>query len=148
MEVRGIDDVMVSLAGCCDPIPGEPIVGYITRGRGVSVHAANCSNVENLLYDSERRIDVGWTRSRGDEATRPVRIRLLTEDRPGMLARITSAISEEGTNIRTVEARVDEEQQGSVQLVLDIKDTKHLEKVLKRLRAVDGIRQADRAQVT
>jgi len=146
VKVKGVDDVMASMAGCCDPIPGEEIVGYITRGRGVSVHAVNCTNVENLLYGSERRIDVAWSRARGENTTRPVKIRVIMDDRPGVLARITTAISEEEINIRTVDARVDEAQRGTVLLVLDIKDTRHLQRILKRLRGIEGIRQAERSQ--
>ena len=148
IEVKGIDDVMVSLAGCCDPIPGEEILGYITRGRGVSVHAGTCSNVENLLYDSERRIEVRWSRAKGEKQTRPVKIRLVIDDRPGVLASITTCIAAEDTNIKTVEGRAGDGSQGTIHLVLDIEDTRHLERVLKRLRDVPGIHEATRTQST
>ena len=145
VEVRGIDDVMVVLARCCGPIPGEDIVGYITRGHGVSVHAASCPNVQNLLYDTGRRIDVAWSR-RGlpAGATRPVRVLVQTDEKQGLLARITSVISEEGTNINTVDARVSEDRRGTILLTLDITDTAHLERVLRRLRGIDGIHRVER----
>ena len=145
VEVRGIDDVMVVLARCCGPIPGEDIVGYITRGHGVSVHAASCSNVQNLLYDTGRRIDVAWSR-RGVPAgtTRPVRVLVQTDEKQGLLARITSVISEEGTNINTVDARVSEDRRGTILLTLDITDTAHLERVLRRLRGIEGIHRVER----
>ena len=145
-EVHGLAPPRPPRAGCRDPRPGEERVGYITRGRGVSVHAANCPNVEKLLYGSERRIDVSWSRARGEKTTRPVKIRVIMDDHPGVLARITTAISEEEINIRTVDARVDEEQRGMVLLVLDIEDTRHLQRILKRLRGIEGIRQAERSQ--
>jgi GTP pyrophosphokinase len=146
IEVQGVGDVMVALAQCCAPIPGEDIVGYITRGRGVSVHAAACRNVQNLLYGSDRRMEVAWSRKKkaGAGATHPVRVRVLTDDKQGVLARIASVISEEGTNIKTVDARVSEDRQGTILLVLDITDTKHLDRVLRRLKTVEGIRHAER----
>jgi len=144
IQVAGVDDVMISIAACCSPIPGDEIVGYITRGRGVSVHSAGCNNVESLLYGSDRRIDVAWSRKGGKDAVHPVRVQIVTDDKQGILARITNAISEDGTNIKTVDARVSEDRQGMVTLVLDIRDTEHLEKVLRRLRRTEGVRSAHR----
>ncbi|MFQ5668916.1 MAG: RelA/SpoT family protein [Acidobacteriota bacterium] len=143
IEVEGVGDVMVTLARCCSPIPGEEIVGYVTRGRGVSVHGADCRNIQGLLYDSHRRIDVAWSRRRSGEFTHAVQVVVRVDDRQGVLARITSAISEEGTNIKTVEARV-ANRQGTIHLVLEISDTRHLERILKRLKEIDGIRDAVR----
>ena len=100
--------------------------------------------MENLLYDSERRIEVTWARARGEKLTRPVKIRLVIDDRPGVLARLTTAIAVEETNIKTVDGRAGEDSQGTIHLVLDIQDTRHLERILKRLRDVPGIREADR----
>ncbi|HEV3482675.1 MAG TPA: bifunctional (p)ppGpp synthetase/guanosine-3',5'-bis(diphosphate) 3'-pyrophosphohydrolase, partial [Candidatus Acidoferrales bacterium] len=97
--VRGHDDLMVYRSKCCNPIPGDDIIGYVTRGRGIAVHSKNCPNVENLLYEADRRIPVEWAGS--THAEFPVRLRIITEDRPGMLASITSIISETGANIRT-----------------------------------------------
>ena len=104
--MRGVDDVMVFRAKCCNPIRGEKIVGYITRGKGVSVHSANCANVINLMYDPERRIDVEW--DKGEDIT-PYTVRLAkkVEDRKGMLAELSKRISDINTNITNVEARTD-----------------------------------------
>src|SRR5206468_3360348 len=85
VTVRGLDDALISLARCCNPIRGEPIVGYITRGRGVTVHSERCPNLEKLLYDPERRIEVTW--ESGDASRFDVRITVFSEDRPGMLAK-------------------------------------------------------------
>ena len=144
ITVKGAGDVMVALARCCRPIPGEEIVGYITHGRGISVHSAACSNVQKLIYDSERRIEVAWSRKAGEEATHAVRILVRTDDKQGVLARITHAISEEGTNINTVDARVSRDRQGTILLVLEIADTQHLERVLRRLKSIEGIHHAER----
>ena len=88
--MRGIDDVVVFRARCCNPIRGEKIVGYITRGKGVSVHSATCTNVVNLLYDPERRIDVEWDRSRADPSPYTVRLTIGVDDRTGLLADVSS----------------------------------------------------------
>ena len=92
--VRGHGDLMVYRSKCCNPIPGDDIIGYVTRGRGIAVHGKNCPNVENLLYEAERRIPVEWAGT--TQATFPVRLRIFTEDRPGMLAGITTVISDSG----------------------------------------------------
>ena len=143
ITVRGVGDLMISLARCCRPIPGEEIVGYITRGRGVSVHSAACANVQKLIYDSERRIEVAWARQ-ADRETHPVRIVVRTDDKKGVLARITNVISEEGTNINTVDARVSADRRGTIVLVLEVTDTDHLERVLRRLKSIEGIHHAER----
>src|SRR6185436_11608004 len=93
-------------ARCCNPIRGEKIVGYITRGKGVSVHSAACANVVNLLYDPERRIDVEWDRS-ADAAPYNVRLKISVEDRRGILAEVSSRVAGINTNIRDMEATVD-----------------------------------------
>ena len=88
IKVRGIDDLMVFRARCCNPIRGEQIVGYITRGKGVSVHSATCPNVVNLLYDPERRIDVEWDKGT-DVLPYTVRLSMQVEDRKGILADVS-----------------------------------------------------------
>jgi guanosine-3',5'-bis(diphosphate) 3'-pyrophosphohydrolase len=134
--VRGQDDLMVYRAKCCNPIPGDDVVGYVTRGRGVAVHTTACPNVQNLLYQSERRIDVEWTGS--SESTFPVSLRIRTEDRPGMLADITAVISEAGSNIRTLESRPDN-LHARVEASLDIADRKQLERILTHIKKISGV---------
>jgi len=142
VRVSGADDFMVTLARCCRPIHGDPIVGYITLGKGVSVHAAHCPNVENLLFDPHRRIDVTWE----DEVTGVYEVRIVvhTEDRPGILADMTSIIADERTNIRNVEAQTTEERKGRISMVLDVQDLKNLERVLEKLRDLDGVHRVER----
>jgi GTP diphosphokinase / guanosine-3',5'-bis(diphosphate) 3'-diphosphatase len=143
IKVRGIDDLMVFRARCCNPIRGEKIVGYVTRGKGVSVHSATCPNVVNLLYDPERRIDVEW--DRGDEgAAYTVRLSIRVEDRKGILADVSSKIAGINTNIRNVEAKVDDEM-GRIDMTVEISDLKHLQKVIKSLRGIDGVVDVERA---
>ena len=136
--VVGHNDLLASLAKCCHPLPGEKIAGYITRGRGVSVHSESCPNVKNLLYDPERRIEVAWAGERG--AAHEIELDVLVEDRPGVLADLTRAIAGEGSNIRKIEAS-SEDSQGRVAVALEIADAKHLEKILARMRAVAGVRE-------
>jgi GTP pyrophosphokinase len=143
IKVRGIDDLMVFRARCCNPIRGEAIVGYITRGKGVSVHSASCSNVINLLYDPERRIEVEWDKG-SDPAPYTVRLHIHVEDRKGILADVSSKIAGINTNIRNVEATVDD-QVGRIDMTVEISDLKHLQKVIKSLKAVDGVVDVERA---
>ena len=110
IKVRGSDDLLVFRARCCNPIRGEKIVGYITRGKGVSVHSATCPNVINLLYDPERRIDVEWDKtSSADPAARyTVKLTMEVEDRKGLLAAVSARIADINTNIKNMEARTGE----------------------------------------
>ncbi|MDQ2871401.1 MAG: bifunctional (p)ppGpp synthetase/guanosine-3',5'-bis(diphosphate) 3'-pyrophosphohydrolase [Acidobacteriota bacterium] len=140
--VVGHNDLLASLAQCCTPVPGERILGYITRGRGVSVHSEKCPNVENLLYDPERRIDVAWA---GAKANRyGIDLEVISDDRPGLLADITQAIAGEGSNIRRIEARTDEATRPYIAVSLETSDLKHLEKILARLGKIEGVREVIR----
>ncbi len=143
IKVKGIDDLMVFRARCCNPIRGEKIVGYITRGKGVSVHSAACPNVVNLLYDPERRIDVEWDKG-GDAAPYVVRLKLHVADRKGILADVTARVSGINTNIRDVEATTDADARGSIRMTVEITDLKHLDRVVKSLKGVDGVLAVER----
>jgi GTP pyrophosphokinase len=140
--VLGHNDLLASLAKCCTPVPGERILGYITRGRGVSVHSESCPNVSNLLYDPERRIDVAWSDAKN--ASYAIELEVISDDRPGLLADLTQAIAGEGSNIRRIEARSEETRKGYVSVSLEATDLRHLEKIVSRLRAVQGVRQVIR----
>jgi GTP pyrophosphokinase len=142
ITVVGHNDLLASLAKCCSPVPGEKIIGYITRGRGVSVHSDSCPNVRNLLYDPERQIDVAWAREKG--AFYAIEIDVVTDDRPGLLADLTQAIAGEGSNIRRIEARSAEDRTGYVSVSLETSDLKHLKKIVSRLKGVSGVREVIR----
>jgi GTP pyrophosphokinase len=143
ITVHGIDDLMVFRARCCNPIRGEKIVGYITRGKGVSVHSATCSNVLNLLYDPERRIPVEWDKGT-DGTPYTVRLTVHVEDRKGILADVSSKVAGVNTNIRNIEATVDD-QMGRIDMTVEISDVKHLQKVIKSLRSIAGVVDVERA---
>ena len=145
IKVKGIDDLMIYRAKCCNPIRGEPIVGYVTRGKGVAVHAVHCSNVQNLLYEVERKIDVEWARAAAQ--TFPVKLLVYTEDRPGMLNQLTTVLFNEQTNIRSLEARSDDKRAADgaiVDMTVEIKDTRQLERVVSALRRIPGVRDTER----
>ncbi|HJZ97264.1 MAG TPA: bifunctional (p)ppGpp synthetase/guanosine-3',5'-bis(diphosphate) 3'-pyrophosphohydrolase [Candidatus Solibacter sp.] len=143
IKVRGIDDLMVYRAKCCNPIRGEAIVGYVTRGKGVAVHSRMCPNVQSLMYDVERKIDVEWARA-ADESF-PVRIVIHTDDRPGMLNQLTGVLSDEHTNIRSLEAKgATDHDGGVVDITVDVRDKKQLEKLVNAMRRISGVRDVER----
>jgi len=139
--VRGQDDLLVFRAKCCNPIPGDDIIGYVTRGRGVAVHTRVCPNVQNLLYQTERRIAVEW--GGGNAATFPVELLIRAKDRPGLLAEVTAVISDAGSNIRTLESRPDR-QNASVEASLEISDKRQLETILSNIRRINGVYGVER----
>ena len=145
IKVRGIDDLMVSLAKCCNPIHGEKITGYVTRGKGVSVHTLSCPNVVNLMFDPERRIAVEWDKpGGGHQVAYTVHLTMHVEDRKGMLAEISAKVSDINTNITNMEARTGLDQQARIDMVVEILDFKHLKKVIKSIKDVDGVLGVDR----
>jgi GTP pyrophosphokinase len=135
--VKGTDDLLVYRAKCCNPIMGEPIVGYITRGKGVSVHSLSCPNVTNLVYDPERRIAVEW--ESGAEGGYEVRLAVGLQDRPGALAAVTAALAAVKTDVRDAQVRTFDDKTASIELTVRISDKKHLDRVLKSVRGVSGV---------
>jgi GTP pyrophosphokinase len=145
IKVNGVDDLLVYRARCCNPIRGEKIVGYISRGKGVAVHSANCPNVVNLLYDPERRIGVEWDKGDEQAARYTVRLTMQVEDRKGILADVSAKVADINTNITSVEATTDEDRRGQINMTVQISDLKHLEKVMKSLKSVEGVLGVERA---
>lgn len=141
IQVHGYDDLMVYRAKCCSPIRGEPIVGYVTRGKGIAVHSRNCPNVEKLLYDADRRIEVQWAGPK--YSLYPVKLTLFTADRQGLLADVTSVISGVQSNIQNIEARTGDNR-ANIEVTLDIVDVEHLEKIISSLRKIDGVYEVER----
>ncbi len=150
LQVEGQNDLLVYRARCCNPIRGEEIVGYVTRGKGVAVHARSCPNVQNLLYESDRRINVEWARA-GDQtpgaAQRyPVKMTVFCDDRQGMLKELTAVISDENTNIRSVDIKRDDEGEAMIEFVVEAEDVRHLNRMVLGLRRVNGVRAVQRTQ--
>jgi GTP diphosphokinase / guanosine-3',5'-bis(diphosphate) 3'-diphosphatase len=147
INVTGVDQIMIYRAKCCNPIRGEPIVGYITRGKGVAVHSAQCPNVQNLMYDVERKIDVEWARSASEPL--PVKVVIYTDDRPGILNQLTSILSAESSNIRSLEARTDvsrPDEAAIVDITMDVRDKKQLDRLVTSFRRIPGVRDIERVQ--
>ena len=142
VKVSGFDDLLVFRARCCNPIRGEEIVGYVTRGKGVSVHAAGCPNVLNLLYDPERRIEVVWDKATSESGF-TVLLGIQVEDRRGILAEVTSKIAGLKTNVLKVEASSGDHH-GRISLTVDIENLKRLQRLIKVVRSVPGVLEVER----
>ncbi len=154
LQVEGQDDLLVYRARCCNPIRGEEIIGYVTRGKGVAVHARSCPNVQNLLYESDRRIQVEWAAPPADPGapnapkptTYPVRLTVLCEDRAGLLKEFTAIIADDGTNIRSVDSKPTPDGNAIVDFVVETVDVRHLNRLVLNLRKVPGVREVHRVQ--
>jgi GTP pyrophosphokinase len=150
LQVEGQNDLLVYRARCCNPIRGEEIVGYVTRGKGVAVHARSCPNIQNLLYESDRRIAVEWSRVGDDSPGRaqryPVKMTIFCDDRTGMLKELTAVISDENTNIRSVGIGRDDDGEAIIEFVVEAEDVRHLNRMVLGLRRVNGVRAVQRTQ--
>jgi GTP diphosphokinase / guanosine-3',5'-bis(diphosphate) 3'-diphosphatase len=141
--IKGDDGLLVYRAKCCNPIRGDEIVGYITRGKGISVHTTACPNLVNI-YGSERMTEVEWVGTSENEQFR-VSLSISVEDRQGILAEITSAISNLKTNIRESRSTSDHELgKGTVEITVDVQDVKHLQRVIQELKTIRGILDVER----
>ena len=152
LQVEGQDDLLVYRARCCNPIRGEEIIGYVTRGKGVAVHARSCSNVQNLMYESDRRISVEWARAAESKNgvakadTYPVKLIVYCDDRSGMLKELTAIISDDDTNIRSVDSKPNPEGGAVVEFVVETLDVRHLNRLVTGMRRVAGVREVQRVQ--
>jgi GTP pyrophosphokinase len=145
IKIAGVEDVLVKFAKCCNPLPGDEIIGFITRGRGISIHTADCPNVEHLLYDSERKIKVEWDKKQ--QGSHQVKIMVLIgRDRPGVLAEISSAISSTNINIAEAEVKVTEERMGRNTFVLEVSDLKQLQAAISAIKKIDGVIGVERVR--
>jgi GTP diphosphokinase / guanosine-3',5'-bis(diphosphate) 3'-diphosphatase len=143
ITVKGQDGLLVYRAKCCNPIRGDEIIGYITRGKGISVHTTSCSNLANF-FGSERITEVEWVGVPGNEVF-SVQLAIAVEDRQGILADITSAISNLKTNIRESRSSSDSDSgKGTVEITVEIQDVKHLQKVIQGLKSIRGIQDVER----
>jgi GTP pyrophosphokinase len=151
LKVKGQDDLMVYRARCCNPIRGEEIIGYVTRGKGVAVHSKSCPNVETLMYEPERRIAVEWGSEGKINASTPwatgypAKLVVLCDNRPGMLKQIASVISDANTNIRNIGANT-EETHATVDIIVDIADVVHLQRIIAGVRKIPGVQEVQRVQ--
>ena len=135
--VRGAPDILVKLAKCCTPVPGDPIVGFITRGQGVSVHQANCHNVQSLLQEPDRMIDVEWAPS--SKSVFLVQIQVEALDRSGLLSDVTRVLSEHHVNILSATVTTSNDRLALSRFVFEMGDTTHLDRVLNAVRRIDAV---------
>jgi GTP diphosphokinase / guanosine-3',5'-bis(diphosphate) 3'-diphosphatase len=146
--IKGVDDVLVYRAPCCSPIRGEEIIGYITRGKGVGVHATRCKNAANLMVNRERIVEVAWVT---DKVENPyaVKLSVVTEDRTGQLAALTNTIANIKTNIRNASTDDEVLNDGTrrIDLTVDVNDLQHLERVVNALKGVEGVIEVERLNV-
>jgi GTP pyrophosphokinase len=144
IQVKGARDLLMQLSRCCNPVPGDKILGYITRGRGLTIHARECPNLEALDYDRARLVEVEW-----DIATpghHPVKIAVIAADKTGVLANVSSAIAECHANISRAEIITREDRKAELDFVVEIADTAHLNRVLKAVERVEGVITARRVR--
>ena len=142
VQVKGGRDLLMQLSRCCNPVPGDKILGYITRGRGLTIHSVDCPNLGALDYDRDRLVEVEWdTATPGQHA---VNIAVIAEDKTGMLADVSSAIAGSDANISRAEITTREDRKAELHFVVEIADTNHLNRVLKAIERVEGIITARR----
>jgi len=140
VQIGGVDDVLVRFGRCCNPVPGDPIAGFITRGRGVTVHHVRCEKA--LATDPERRVDVQWD-VRGD-FKRPVTLRVLTADRPGLLADISNTFSKKGVNISQANCRATGDDRAVNTFEVTISDLKQLTELMRTIERLNGVYSVER----
>ncbi|HVG59931.1 MAG TPA: ACT domain-containing protein, partial [Hyalangium sp.] len=140
VQIGGVDDVLVRFGRCCNPVPGDAIVGFITRGRGVTVHTDGCEKA--LATDPERRVDVSWD-VRGD-FKRPVTLRVLTADRPGLLADISNTFSKKGVNISQANCRATGDDRAVNTFEVTISDLKQLTDLMRAIERLNGVHSVER----
>ncbi len=140
LSVDGTRDVLFHLSRCCNPVPGDDVIGYITRGKGISVHRVNCPNL--ALLDDERKIEVRWEKS--DGSVHPARLSIITLDRKGMLAAVSNAVSTAEANILKAEVHTTPDRRAIFDMVVEVTDRHHLERIMANIRAVDGVLKVER----
>ncbi len=138
--IEGVDDMLVKISQCCLPVPGDPIMGFITTGRGISIHKANCHNL--LATDPQRRIEVSW--SADAKTVHRAQIYLVTQNKKGMLAAVSNAISMDDANIVELEAKTTSDNLSTSNIVLEVEDLDHLSRLLQHIRQIDGVIEARR----
>lgn len=143
VKIQGVDGLMIRYAQCCQPVPGDPVTGYVTRGRGVSIHRADCPNLLFLAHEPERRLEIDWQEAEGERFV--VRLALEGNDRRGLYADVAAAVSDSGTNIRSMELKTtDGRAQGAV--LVEVENLAHLQKIIRAARKVKGITEVARRE--
>lgn len=140
--VKGYDDMVVRFAKCCNPVPGDTIVGYITRGRGVSVHREDCSNINHDDFEKERMIDVAWAQD--EKSAYNVEIQVSADDRSGLIAELTNMLYEMGYTITSINARMGKKHSAIMEIGLEISQLSQLDYVISQIKRISGVRDVFR----
>ena len=143
IRIQGVDGLMVRYAQCCQPVPGDKVVGYVTRGRGVSIHRGDCPNLLFLAHEPERRLDIDWQESEGERFV--IRLAIEASDRRGLYADLAQAVSETGTDIRSLELKTTDGRVSGAAMV-EVENLAHLEKIIKAVRRVKGVSDVSRRE--
>jgi GTP pyrophosphokinase len=143
IKIKGVDNIMFHRAKCCDPLPGEQVTGFVTRGRGVSIHKVKCPTLDTHTIDMDRLVDVEWA---GDESTYTVKVQVLTEDKRGLLAELSAVLSTNNININHLDASSTHEHQALFNFVLEFKDKRQLDQIVRKLLQVNGVIEVRRVQ--
>ncbi|HXY32151.1 MAG TPA: bifunctional (p)ppGpp synthetase/guanosine-3',5'-bis(diphosphate) 3'-pyrophosphohydrolase [Gemmatimonadaceae bacterium] len=144
VRIQGVDGLMVRYSQCCQPVPGDPVVGYVTRGRGVSIHRADCPNVLMLSDEPERRLDIDWQEMEGEIFL--VRLAVEGSDRRGLYADVAEAVSASGTNIKSMELRSGDGGGVSGSILVEVENLNHLQKIIRAVRKVKGVSDVSRRE--
>ena len=144
VKVHGLDNVLINFARCCSPLPGDSIVGYVTRGRGVSIHTTDCESTRKLEFDAERRTAVSWDDT-GD-LLHPGGIALVTHDEPGTLAKVSAAVSACKVNISRFTTTTTMDKKAYMDMTVDVRDVNHLNEIIRRIEGVRGVLSVERAR--
>jgi GTP pyrophosphokinase len=142
ITIKGVDDVLYHRAKCCFPIPGDGLIGFVTRGRGVTIHRKDCPNLDRLAVDNARLVDVEW-KPQG-EATSPVKLSIETIDKPGMLASLSALISSVNVNISNLTVVTTEDKKAHITFILEVKDRSQLSGLSHKIAQIDGVLRINR----
>ena len=143
VRIQGVDNLMVQYSRCCQPVPGDSVIGYITRGRGVSIHRNDCPNILQLSRDPERRVDIEWATEKDDRFF--VKLYMRGTDRRGLLSDVAKAITNTGTNISNADMRTTDGGM-SGEFLVEVRDLSHLEKVKRSIGSVKGVIDVERKE--
>jgi GTP pyrophosphokinase len=141
--IKGVDNIVVRYAGCCNPLPGDKVIGFITRGRGVTIHTSDCKNI--MDNDPNRKVEVEWDSAK--EYIYPVRIRIYSEDKKGLLADISNSITSSEANITNARVETTDEKKAIGTFEVEIRDLNHLKKVIKGVEKIKGVHRVERMRI-
>jgi len=148
IKIKGVDNIMFHRSKCCYPLPGEEVIGFVTRGKGVSIHTIDCPNLESLTIDRDRLVEVEWVTNGDSDTAYSVRISVFTVDKTGVLADLSGAISASGININHVDASSTRDKQAHFNFILEIKNKPQLNEILKKLSQLSGVIEVKRIKTT